>query len=157
MIPVVLVQHKSTLKFPQLQPVFMSWRIIQQLWLLSVIRISRGIKIRYELPTVRVFYDKFINLSAVTVSSYDPLRYVFINLFILGNLLRFFDRIIIKCQMVGLCVNWSGCGFKQLLNILILFSCKQMILNSAVPRGSTPIAKQTLSWQPVIFVFLSQI
>lgn len=42
--------------------------------------ISTGITIRYELPTVKVFYDKFINLSAVTGSSYDPIILVLINL-----------------------------------------------------------------------------
>jgi len=76
--------------------------------------ISRGIRIRYETPTFKLFYDKFINLSEVTVSSYDPLRNVFINLFFLGYLLRSFDCIIIKCQMVELCLKWSGCGIKQL-------------------------------------------
>ena len=76
--------------------------------------ISRGNRIRYEPPTVKVFCDKFINLSAVTASSYDRLKYVFINLFTLGYLLRSFDCVIIKCQMEGLCVNWSRCGVKQL-------------------------------------------
>jgi hypothetical protein len=75
--------------------------------------ISSGIRIRYEPPTVKVFYDKFINLSAVTLSSYDPLRYEFISVFSLGYLLRSFVCIIIKFQMVGLCMNWTGCGIKQ--------------------------------------------
>lgn len=74
--------------------------------------ISRGNRIRYESPTVKVFYDKFIDLGED--SSYDRLRYVFINLFILGYLLRYFGCIILKCQMVGLCVNWSWCGVRQL-------------------------------------------
>jgi len=61
-VAVGLVRHQTTLKFPHLQPVFMSWRITQQLWLL--------ISVIYPGETesdTKVFSDKFIKCSYIVL------------------------------------------------------------------------------------------